>query len=70
MPVTTAFIDQMREAFGVEIIDAAIRGGLRGDGSFFARENGHEVGSRPVEVPGRSVNGFDLAKPLPEKYRK
>lgn len=53
MPKVAAFVDEMREAFGVTQIDAAIRAGMRGEGSFWARENGHEVGSRPLERPVR-----------------
>ena len=49
MPKVAMFVDDMREAFGKDMIDAAIRGGMRGEGSFWARENGHEVGSKPLE---------------------
>lgn len=44
MPVVDAFIDELREIFGREEIDRSIVEGLR-DGSFHARENGHEVGA-------------------------
>lgn len=43
MPVVAAFIDSLRAAFGREVIDQAIRQGIR-DGTFCARENGHVVG--------------------------
>jgi hypothetical protein len=39
MPKVTAFIDSMRETFGREGIDAAMRAGLR-DGTFWAVEGG------------------------------
>jgi hypothetical protein len=46
MPLVTAFIDSMREAFGKEMIDAQIRKGLKGSPAFHATENGHEIGTR------------------------
>ena len=50
MPITTAFIDQCRQAFGKDEIDAVIREGLkpgcRPDRRFFASEAGHQVGQR------------------------
>jgi hypothetical protein len=46
MPKTAAFIDTMRAEFGVEGINDSIRRGLKGDATFWARENGHEVGTR------------------------
>lgn len=63
MPVTAAFVDAMRESFGAEAINAAIRRGLCGSGEFYAAENGLEIGSRPVDVPGKSVNGREMAPP-------
>lgn len=62
MPVTAGFVDDMRAAFGADTVDSAIRGGLKGDGSFYAKENGHEVGSRPREIDGKSVRGDELAR--------
>lgn len=49
MPKVAAFIDDMREAFGKEMIDLQIRRGLKGEGTFYARENDVEVGSKPLE---------------------
>lgn len=50
MPQTAAFIDALREAFGREDIDAQIRAGMSGvPGRFYARENGHEVGTPSVD---------------------
>lgn len=68
MPTTAGFIDRMREAFGVEMINAAIKGGLAGDGSFYAKENGLEIGSRPAG--GQAVNGLDLAPSFAKKGKK
>lgn len=44
MPVIDAFIDALRAEFGDEEINRAIVEGLA-DGSFYAREAGHEVGT-------------------------
>ena len=45
MPQVAAIIDAFREAFGAEVVDAAIRRGMRGEQGFHATENGHEVGT-------------------------
>jgi hypothetical protein len=60
MPIVAAFIDQLREAFGREGIDQAIRSGMR-DGTFHARENGHEVGAPVKDEPGRTVRLSDMS---------
>ena len=49
----TAFIDGMREAFGKDAIDAQIRLGIAGHGTFWASENGIEIGSRPRDNNNR-----------------
>ena len=61
MPQVAAIIDAFREAFGAEVVDAAIRRGMRGGQGFHATENGHEVGT-PVyrgvpldRAPGQHV---------------
>lgn len=46
MPLTAAFIDEMREAFGADMIDAQIRRGIAGEPGFWASENGHEIGCK------------------------
>lgn len=70
MPVTAGFIDQMREAFGVEQINGAIKGGLAGEGSFYAKENGIEIGSRPREMPDKVINGTEFASSFARKVGK
>lgn len=46
MPTVAGWIDELREAFGAEAIDASIRAGLRGEPSkFHAREGAHELGT-------------------------
>lgn len=49
MPLTAAFIDDLRDAFGREHIDAQIKAGMRGEPTFFAQENGHTLGT-PIPV--------------------
>jgi len=57
MPLVAGFIDELREAFGAAEINAQIKAGIAGDGTFWAQENGIEVGSRPREIPVRSFPG-------------
>jgi hypothetical protein len=59
MPVVSAFIDDLRRDLGREIVDEAIRCGLR-DGTFHAKENGHEVGTPVVDDPERTVRLSDM----------
>ena len=47
MPLVTAFIDELREVFGTEAINQSIRAGLDGQETFWARENGIEIGTPP-----------------------
>ena len=61
MPQVATIIDAFREAFGTEVVDSAIRRGMRGGQGFHATENGQEVGA-PVyrgvpldRTPGRNV---------------
>jgi len=70
MPMTAAFIDNLREAFGAEMINASIKGGLAGDGAFYAKENGIEIGSRPRELPGSAINGTELAQSFARKNKR
>jgi len=59
MPVTAAFIDQLRDAFGAEAINRQIKAGINGAETFFAAENGVEIGSRPAS--GVSINMREAA---------
>lgn len=45
MPITAAWIDELRQAFGKESIDGQIRKAMRGEPVFFASENGETVGT-------------------------
>lgn len=49
MPITAAFVDQLRKDFGAEAISLCIREGLR-DGHFCAIEAGQVVGRPPREA--------------------
>lgn len=45
MPEIAAFVADMKSAFGEPEIDEAIRRGRAGEPTFFACENGHNVGT-------------------------
>ena len=45
MPTVAGWIDQMRDAFGPEMINSAIRAGIDGQPTFVARENGQVIGT-------------------------
>jgi len=59
MPETAAFIDSMREAFGAEMINAAIKAGIDGQPTFYASENGQEIGARAPYSAERAVKLSD-----------
>lgn len=54
MPDTAKFIDSLREVFGSEGINQNIKGGMNGVPTFWAQENGHEIGTR--YVPGFEIS--------------
>lgn len=58
MPVVTDFIDALREAFGKEMIDAQIGKAVKnGEPTFWASENGHEIGVRDLQA--KHIVAFD-----------
>lgn len=59
MPQVTAFIDNLRAAFGAEAIDAAIKAGIAGHQTFHAKENGHEIGTPITCNPAKSISLAD-----------
>jgi hypothetical protein len=61
MPLTAAWIDELRKTFGAEMINKAIKGGMAGEGSFYAAEAGKEVGSRPRDIAGHGITGNEMA---------
>ncbi len=67
MPHTAGFIDALREAFGAPQIDQAIRAGIDGQPTFWACENGREIGTRATP-PGASYTADQcLAATLPKQ---
>lgn len=61
MPTVAAWIDDLRDAFGAELIDGQIRKAIR-DGlpTFHAVENGHEVGVQAPQVRGITADKLVL----------
>ncbi|WP_079499362.1 hypothetical protein [Paraburkholderia hospita] len=54
MPEVAAFVRSLRDAFGDEAIDAAIRQGKSGEPAFYACENGRSFGTAtPSGIPWR-----------------
>ena len=65
MPTVAAWVDGLREAFGADAINPAIRNGAAGGSYFFAEENGHAIGCEAM--PGShvvSVAQMVLARPV------
>lgn len=60
MPQTAAWIDELRQTFGAEAINASIRNGMAGGSDFWASENGHEVGHRAPEGEAITADKMDL----------
>ncbi|WP_334043616.1 hypothetical protein [Burkholderia ambifaria] len=53
MPEIAAFVESLAEAFGHDYIEDLVRRGQRGEPTFYASENGIEVGTRspdPVSI--------------------
>lgn len=55
MPTVAAWIDNLREAFGASEIEPAIRAGIDGQPTFYARENGIEIGTRAPHDENKAV---------------
>jgi len=70
MPTVAGWIDNLRAAFGADMIDAAIRAGIAGQHTFHAREGGHEVGTpipyNPAAAVRLSDTGWAPLKPAKE----
>ena len=69
MPKCAAFVDELREVFGVDEINQVIRDGLMancpGEKRFFASENGYVLGKRAPD-PLRAVSAADMViGPMP-----
>lgn len=67
MPLTAAWIDTLREAFGRDVIDGQIRKATaEGLPTFYAEEAGHRVGV-PLPAAGREVSAADMVIIPPKK---
>lgn len=60
MPTVTGWIDGLREAFGADQIDPSIRAGIDGQPTFWARENGCEVGTQAAPAGDRAISLADV----------
>jgi len=69
MPTVAAWIDELREAFGADAINPAIRNGVAGGAAFYATENGHSIGCEAM-VGGHVVTAADMVLAKPEKEPK
>lgn len=56
MPVISAWVDSLRDVFGKESIEGQIRKGMKGEPTFWASENGNEVGTRVCTVATGDAN--------------
>jgi len=64
MPHTAEWIDAIREAFGLDVVNAAIRNGMAGGSDFYASESGHVIG-HPLPPPGARFNADYLLQHRP-----
>lgn len=62
MPTVSGFIDDMRDAFGAAEINASIRAGMEGQPTFYACENGVEVGAKDTR-PGIRLTDMVIDAP-------
>lgn len=60
MPTVAAWIDDLRAAFGDAQINAAIRAGMDGQPTFYASENGIEIGVRAPYDANKAVSMSDI----------
>ena len=51
MPEIADFVRSLRDAFGDDVIDEAVRGGKSGEPSFYACENGRSAGTAAPSGP-------------------
>lgn len=50
MPMAAETVDWLREVFGKEFVDAQIRRSMKGEPTFWIRENGMELGTRDTSA--------------------
>jgi hypothetical protein len=60
MPTVAGWIDELRAAFGPETINAAIKAGIDGQPTFYAKENGHSVGTPLPYAAAKAVSLTDV----------
>lgn len=60
MPTVAAWIDELREVFGAEQINRSIKAGINGQPTFYASENGHQVGTAAHHAPERTISLSDI----------
>jgi hydroxyethylthiazole kinase-like sugar kinase family protein len=60
MPSIAAWVADLRQAFGDDLMDDVILRGRHGEAVFFAAENGHSVGTKSTD-PENVWNGEGLA---------
>lgn len=65
MPTVAGWIDELREAFGADAINASIRNGMAGGADFYAEENGHALGCEAAPG-GHVVSLADMILSKPE----
>lgn len=66
MPLTSAFIDELRDVFGADAINAEVRKGMQGIPGFYACENGIEVGTRML-TRGSEISVAQMVLLRPKK---
>ncbi len=69
MPLVTAWIDDLRAAFGADAINGIIKGGMAGLPGFYAREAGHSIGT-PAQTAGRAVCAAQMVIQRPDPKAK
>ena len=74
MPKCAAFIDELREVFGVDEMNQVIRAGLRGDcrehQRVCFRESGEVLGNSWVPEPGKVVSAAQMVLVKPRSLAK
>lgn len=68
MHTVAGWIDELREVFGADGINASIKNGMAGGADFYAEENGHALGSEAM--PGAHVvSAADMILSKPEELK-
>ena len=68
MPVCAQLVDDLAIVFGKELIHGQVRRGIAGEPTFWARENGHEIGTRDTSTTVRvfpdPLTGVSIAEEI------